>query len=72
MEAALATTEPILEPVNPGTIAAPQRRSRGIAIAIALLVLMVVFATWYAVHTIRKVQPPPSSEPTPTAPAPSP
>jgi protein phosphatase len=44
----------------------PARRSRGMAIAIALLALMVVFGTWYAIQTVRKVQP----EPTPASPTP--
>jgi protein phosphatase len=42
------------------------RRSRGMAIAMVLLALMIAFAAWYAVQTVRKVQP----EPTPAAPAP--
>jgi protein phosphatase len=42
------------------------RRSRGMAIAMVLLALMIAFAAWYAVQTVRKVQP----DPTPTAPAP--
>ena len=44
----------------------PARRSRGMAIAMVLLALMITFAAWYAVQTVRKVQP----EPTPAAPAP--
>lgn len=44
----------------------PARRSRGMAIAMVLLALMIAFAAWYAVQTVRKVQP----EPTPAAPAP--
>lgn len=43
----------------------PKRRTRGIAIAIALLALMIAFGTWYAVRAVRKVQP----EPTPVTPA---
>lgn len=35
----------------------PERRSRGMAIAMVLLALMVAFAAWYAVQTVRKVQP---------------
>jgi PPM family protein phosphatase len=46
----------------------PERRSRGIAIMIALLVLLVAFASWYMFRTFSKVQPDPT-EPTPTAPA---
>jgi protein phosphatase len=44
----------------------PARRSRGMAIAMVLLALMIAFGAWYAVQTVRKVQP----EPTPAAPAP--
>lgn len=43
---------------------APARRSRGMAIALILLALMIAFGAWYAVQTVRKVQP----EPTPAAP----
>jgi len=53
----LAPTQPILDP--PIT---PARRSRGMAVAIALLALMVIVAAWYAVRTVKKVQP----ETTPT------
>lgn len=63
IDAAMATTAPILESVDVGATKRPQRRSRGIAIAIALLVLMVAFAAWYAVQTAKKVQP----EPTPAS-----
>jgi hypothetical protein len=35
----------------------PKRRSRGLAIAIALLALMVLFGAWYAVRAVQKVQP---------------
>jgi protein phosphatase len=45
--------------------AQPQRRSRGMAIAVALLALMIVFAAWFAIRTVRKVQP----DPTPANPA---
>ncbi|MGH7636027.1 MAG: Stp1/IreP family PP2C-type Ser/Thr phosphatase [Gemmatimonadaceae bacterium] len=45
--------------------AAPARRSRGMAIALILLALMIAFGAWYAVQTVRKVQP----EPTPATPA---
>jgi len=56
----LATTDPIIEPPKTG---APdtKRRSRGMAVAVALLALLVLLAAWYAVRTVRKVQP----EPTP-------
>lgn len=53
---------PTLDPID---AAKPQvsatRRSRGMMVAIALLALLVAFATWYAVRTVRKVQPPPES-----------
>ena len=44
----------------------PERRTRGMAIAIALLVLLVALAGWYAVQTLKKVQP----DPTPASPTP--
>lgn len=53
-------------PTPPAIDVKPARRSRGMAIAMALLALMIAFAAWYAVQTVRKVQP----EPTPAAPAP--
>jgi len=46
------------------------RRTRGIAIAVVLLALLAVFATWFALRTVKKVQPdptPPSST-SPTTP----
>jgi serine/threonine protein phosphatase PrpC len=49
----------------------PERRSRGMAIAIALLALLVVLGAWYAVQTFKKVQPEPTPT-TPTAPAATP
>ena len=55
-----ATTE---EVINVGGVLDPKRRSRGIAIAIALLVLLIAFAAWYFFRTVQKVQP----EPTPAA-----
>jgi protein phosphatase len=58
-----ATTDPIIEPPKVAVAAADtQRRSRGMAVAIVLLVLLVVLGAWYAISTVRKVQP----EPTPT------
>lgn len=68
-------TEPIIYPVDRsmleggaadsgGVAVHPARRSRGMAIAIALLALLVVLAALYAVRTFQKVQP----EPTQTAP----
>jgi hypothetical protein len=60
---------PTLESID---IAAPEvpakRRSRGMAIAIVLLALMVIFGTWYAIQAMKKVQPEPT-ETTPTTPA---
>ena len=53
-------------PAPPAVDVKPARRSRGMAIAMVLLALMIAFAAWYAVQTVRKVQP----EPTPAAPAP--
>jgi PPM family protein phosphatase len=51
-----------------GVAVEPQRRSRGMAIAIGLLALLIAFAAWYAMQTVKKVQP----EPTPTtSPAPA-
>ena len=55
-----ATTE---EVINVGGALDPRRRTRGIAIAIALLVLLIAFAAWYFFRTVQKVQP----EPTPAA-----
>jgi serine/threonine protein phosphatase PrpC len=43
----------------------PQRRSRGMAVAIVLLILLIAFGAWYAYTTFQKVQP----EPTPATPA---
>ena len=53
-------------PSPPALDVKPERRSRGMAIAMVLLALMIAFAAWYAIQTVRKVQP----EPTPAAPAP--
>ena len=46
------------------TVVPSGRRTRGIAIAVVLLALLAVFATWYALRTVKKVQP----DPTPSVP----
>jgi serine/threonine protein phosphatase PrpC len=77
-------TDPIIELVDKGAVnkedeeaeetagggveVKPERRSRGMAIAIVLLALLVAFGTWYAIQTFKKVQP----EPTPATPAATP
>jgi hypothetical protein len=65
----LTPTDPIMDAVDPsmlrrnsgetggGVEVEPQRRSRGMAIALILLALLVVLGAWYAVQTFRKVQP---------------
>jgi PPM family protein phosphatase len=58
---------PTLESIDLSKIPVrPARRSRGMAIAMVLLALMIGFGAWYAVRTFNKVQP----EPTPTTPTP--
>ena len=61
-----ATTEPTLQTLDKRKLDEMRggRKSRGVAIAIALLALLVIFATWYAIRTVKKVQP----EPTPASP----
>ena len=43
----------------------PERRSRGLVIAMALLALLVAFGGWYAVRTMQKVAPPADPAPAP-------
>jgi len=62
---AFITTDPIIRTVDPDALGVkPERRWRGMAIAIVLLALLVVFGAWYAVRTLKKV---PLAEPTPTS-----
>jgi serine/threonine protein phosphatase PrpC len=51
-----------------GVLANPERRSRGLVMMIALLVLLIAFGSWYVYRTFVNVRPEPT-EPTPTAPA---
>jgi PPM family protein phosphatase len=65
----LTPTDPIIDAVDPsmlkrnsgesagGVEVEPERRSRGMAIALVLLALLVVLGAWYAVQTFKKVQP---------------
>ena len=59
---------PTLESIDLSQVprAPAARRSRGMAIAMILLAVMIGFGVWYAVQTVKKVQP----EATPAAPAP--
>ncbi len=50
------STDPTLEVLDLSKVPV-KRRSRGMAIAIALLALLVAFGVWYAVWTLKKVQP---------------
>lgn len=65
-----ATTLASADSVPPVT---SNRRSRGLAIALALLVLLIAFGSWYLFRAVKKVQPE-TTEPTPalTAPATNP
>ena len=56
---ALTPTLDMIDTLKPGDVH-PKRRFRGMAVAIGLLALLVVFATWYAVRTVKKVQPDPT------------
>ena len=64
------TEAPTLETIDTQKVremsasAAAGRRARGIRIAVALLALLVVLGVWYAVRTVKKVQPEPTSPPT--------
>ena len=40
----------------------PERRSRGLVIAIALLTALVAFGGWYGYRTMQKVAPPAQNE----------
>jgi serine/threonine protein phosphatase PrpC len=55
-----------------GVAVEPQRRSRGMAIAIGLLALLIAVAVWYAIQTVQKVQPEPAPTTTPAPAAKSP
>ena len=62
--AATADTLDGLDAVDPAEIS-PRRRSRGMLVAMALLVLLILFGAWYAVRTMQKVAPPASPPTTP-------
>jgi protein phosphatase len=53
--------EPTLEVIDlskvPKPPAEPARKSRGMAIAMVLLALLIALGAWYAVYTVKKVQP---------------
>jgi protein phosphatase len=69
-EAAMAPTDPIIDAIDPASVGVkPERRSRGMAIAIALLALLIVLAAWYAIQTVKKVQPEITPASSPAAPA---
>jgi hypothetical protein len=61
--------EPTLETIDtkrvremsqaPAPVVSSARRTRGIAIAVVLLALLAVYGTWYALRTVKKVQPDP-------------
>ncbi|MEX2154523.1 MAG: Stp1/IreP family PP2C-type Ser/Thr phosphatase, partial [Gemmatimonadaceae bacterium] len=69
-EAAMAPTDPIIDAIDPASVGVkPERRSRGMAIAIALLALLIVLAAWYAIQTVKKVQPEITPTSSPAAPA---
>jgi hypothetical protein len=59
-------TQKVREMSAAGNVAS--RRYRGVAIAIALLAILVIAATVFAIRTMKKVQP----EATPTAPTATP
>ena len=59
---------PTLEVIDLSKVhAPPARRSRGMAIAIALLALMVIFGAWYVWRTMNKVVPEPAATEAPVA-----
>jgi PPM family protein phosphatase len=59
-----APTDPIID-ISKTQNMKPERRYRGMVIAMALLALLVLFGTWYAFRTVKKVQP----DPVPATPA---
>jgi PPM family protein phosphatase len=62
------TDTPTLEVIDLSKVQAPPaRRSRGMAIAIALLALMVIFGAWYVWRTMNKVVPEPAPSVTPAS-----
>jgi len=73
IDPALEYMEPTLETIDTKkvremneAVAAKNRRTRGIAIAVVLLALLAVFGTWYALRAVKKVQPdttPPAAVP---------